>query len=501
MSQPTRDPLVTYSAAELARRISDRQISATDATRAYISSLQDLHARCNVLSCQRFDAALQEARAADEYQSKHESVGPWHGVPITVKDCFHVQGLTTQLGLVGRDAVATEDAAIVRRLRELGAILLGKTNVSQAMALAETVNPVVGRTVHPTHADRATGGSSGGEAAAVAGYGSAFGMATDMAGSIRVPAHFCGAAALKPTSGLLDLQGVSQVFPLALPIPTTAGPIARRVEDLRLAMRLLARTKSTDGNSRDVASQRRFAVWTEDDVFPTAPVVGQVVQRAADTLCALGYERVAWPRFELKRILELQLNIMFADGGQTIRDAVGTGERDPLLDATLRLAGLPGWLRPLLSWLANPLQRPFDRLLLRSLRRSSVAELWKLAGEAERMRESFQSQWRRHNIQVLLTPVFPLPALPHGYSERVGAAFSFPFLCNLMDLPAGVVPFGRIETDGDTAPAAAWHVPNWVHRVMSGASGLPVGVQVIGDRFQEAIVLNVMHDLEQARGW
>ncbi len=190
-----------------------------------------------------FDRALDEADAADAARSRGEPLGPLHGVPVTIKEQFLVADTPTTVGLPSRASHrAAGDGPLVRRLRQAGAIVLGKTNVSQMLIYHESDNPVYGRTNNPWDPERTPGGSSGGEAAIVAAGGSPLGLGGDFGGSIRVPAHFSGVHGLRPTAGRLTvLDTPGGIFPAGqeaiIPQP---GPMARTVEDLALAMQVLA---------------------------------------------------------------------------------------------------------------------------------------------------------------------------------------------------------------------------------------------------------------------
>ena len=183
----------------------------------------------------------REARAIDDCRRRGEPLGPLAGVPITVKECFQLTGTPTTLGVRRRGEshetvpLATTDGPLIARLRSAGAIVVGKTNVPQLMLLYETDNPVYGRTNNPWDMGRGSGGSSGGEAAIIAAGGVPLGLATDLGGSIRQPAHVCGIHGLKPSGGRLTCVGSSSAFTGFDAMPIQPGPMARHVEDLALA--------------------------------------------------------------------------------------------------------------------------------------------------------------------------------------------------------------------------------------------------------------------------
>lgn len=248
-------PLTHVSATELARRIRDRAVSAAEVMEAHLEAVDRLNPRLNAIVAVARDARDQAA-AHDRALARGSPIGPLHGVPFTAKDIIETADLPTTLGMVelaGNQPV--RDATIVSRMRSSGAILLGKTNCPRGGSGGVTDNELHGRTMNPYDAERSPGGSSGGEAAAIAGGLSPCGIGSDSGGSLRVPAHFCGIATLKPTAGRIPLTGVRDedgpLGPMSDP-RTQPGPMARSVEDLGLMLRVLAGPDGIDAGAAPV---------------------------------------------------------------------------------------------------------------------------------------------------------------------------------------------------------------------------------------------------------
>jgi amidase len=226
-------------AFELAAQIAAGQMSALEATDAAIARIETLDGPINAVVVRDFDRAKEAAKRVDARPVK----GPLHGVPMTVKESFNIAGLKTTWGFDhARDFVASEDAPTVRKLKEAGAIILGKTNVPVALADLQSVNPIYGRTNNPHDLARVPGGSSGGSAAALASGMVPLEFGSDIGGSIRTPAHFCGVMGLKPTYGAITTDG--HYFPRlegAAPVLSMTGPLAREARDLALALDLTSR--------------------------------------------------------------------------------------------------------------------------------------------------------------------------------------------------------------------------------------------------------------------
>src|SRR5829696_7508744 len=233
--------LVAQSLETMARLIREREVSPVEIAQAHLERISALNPALNAIVTLATDV-LECARESEAAIMRGDQVGSLHGVPVTVKDTIETAGLRSTSGsMIRQDYVPETDAPAVSRLKVAGAIVLGKTNAAE-MAMDYTAdNPVFGRTNHPLNADLTPGGSSGGEAVAIATCMSPGGLGSDLAGSIRIPAHFCGIAGLKPTTGLI--AGAGQFPPSTGPYSLGAviGPMARRVDDLRSLVRVLSK--------------------------------------------------------------------------------------------------------------------------------------------------------------------------------------------------------------------------------------------------------------------
>ncbi len=199
MATTRQEALTSLSATELATMIACGDLSSVEAVEAHIERIERVNPGLNAVVVKRYDAARAEARQADERRANGEVLGPLHGVPITIKESLDLIDTPSTFGLQSRGSIlARQDDLYVARMRKAGAIILGKTNVAQLLYYIESDNPVYGRTNNPWNLDRSPGGSSGGQAAIIAAGGSPMGLGTDIGGSIRVPATFCGIAGLKP---------------------------------------------------------------------------------------------------------------------------------------------------------------------------------------------------------------------------------------------------------------------------------------------------------------
>src|ERR1700760_294310 len=241
------DEIIYTSATELARAIREKEVSSEEVVDAHLSRIEEVNPKLNAVVQLTADAARKRAREADSALARGENWGPLHGVPVTIKDAFETAGVVSVGGTKGRaQFVPQEDAVGVARYKSAGAIMLGKTNVPELSLAFESDNLVYGQTKNPYDPTRTPGGSSGGEAAAIASGMSPLGLGSDAGGSIRLPAHFCGIAGIKPTTGRTPRTGHFLPPGGLLDSIWQIGPLARRVEDLVLALPLLCGTDWRD---------------------------------------------------------------------------------------------------------------------------------------------------------------------------------------------------------------------------------------------------------------
>jgi amidase len=283
----------------------------------------------NAVVATRRDFALEAASKADATTG-----GPLHGVPMTIKDAFAVAGMATTWGEPAfADAVADRDAVVVERLQEAGAIIVGKSNVHRMLAdFGRTENPVYGRTLNPRDPARTPGGSSGGAAAALAAGLSFLEYGSDLAGSIRIPAAYCGVYGLKPTPGTVPLRGFQPPGPpadLVREFPSAVGPLARSAADLRLALTVTGRPGARSRRSK--LPDFRVGVVLDDPGCPVTEEVGKVLSDAVDALAKAGVPlREGWPDgvdpVVQAAAFGFQVEWFFA--AQEGRELAGTDERE-----------------------------------------------------------------------------------------------------------------------------------------------------------------------------
>lgn len=457
------------------------------------------HRALNALIQPRLAAAAGEAEAVTAAIMAGRPAGALAGVPVSVKECFPVRGLVTSLGIASRrTAVDATDAAIVTRLRAAGALIIGKANVPQAMFLHETDNPVWGQTRHPTHPDRNPGGSSGGDAALVAAGVVPLAVGTDLAGSIRQPAHACGIAGIMPRAATLGAGGSFDTMPHLQLVRARAGLLAARVADLRSGLAALGEPASSAPTD---LRGLRIGWFTNCGPLDPAPAILRGVREAAAAIATTGaavteisgslWDEAAW----------LHLAILSADGGRDVRSLFAGSRPVPEVAQLLRLAGLPRWFRPPLAAIAAAAGRRIEAEALRATGPRSAAALDDL--EQARAELHGRVTTLAASFDAILCPVSAVPAMRHGTAGRLVVAAAPCLAANLFDLPAGAVPVTTVRADEEISrPQARDPVARLAADTDRESRGLPVGVQVVGLHSEphagEQLVLDVMACIEQA---
>jgi amidase len=438
--------------------VRDGMISPSELVEAHLRQIADRNPSLNAFVIVLAEQAMEEARVRESAIARGEPLGLLHGVPITVKDSFDVAGLPTQVGSRLRTGHrAAEDAAAVARLRAEGAIVLGKTNTPEMLASYETDNFITGRTNHPIDPDRTPGGSSGGEAAAIPAFCSPGGIGSDGGGSIRVPAHFCGIAGMKPTPGRVPTTGHFPSLGNPGGLTGVAGPMARSARDLQLLFSALAGYDAEDPFSAPLplrelpAAGTRIGLWPQFYDVPVAQEIRQAVERAASLLETLGFavdefqprglERVPnvwaflfnrWPMLATRKLVEGRE----AEAHWTLLEALG-GKEPTAEEVLVNLAA------------------------------------------RDRMRASLLRQMENHG--VLLMPVCGTTAFVHRQRkfEVAGKELGLfqvmmpAVIANILGLPAVTIPAAK------------------------SAAGLPIGIQLVGRPYEDERLLDLAVLLEE----
>lgn len=471
------------TAEELAAALRSGAVTSVELTDEAIARIERDDKVINAICVRDFDRARAAARDADQARSRGEDQ-PLLGIPVTIKESYDMAGLPTTWGMPQhRDYVPADDAVQVSRLKAAGAVVLGKTNVPLGLQDIQSFNELYGTTNNPWDHDRTSGGSSGGSAAALASGFGALSIGSDLAGSLRTPAHFCGIYAHKPTVGLAATRGM--VAPPAQPLPidldlAVVGPMARTARDLSLLLDVMAGPDPlTDGKAYDVTlpparhdrlSDFRVLILDEHPFIPTGSAVRAGVNRVADALVAGGarVERRTPLLPDLAEAATLYMQLLFS--GSVARFPVDAYE-----ELRIRAAGL------------SADDQSLDAARLRAMVFSHRDWI-----EVTNRRELHRHGWRQFfaEFDAVVCPITPTPAFPHDHNPDVLErrldidGVGYPYfdqlvwagLATMPGLPATAVPTGL------------------------SPEGLPVGVQLIGPMFEDRTPLRLAELLEQTIG-
>jgi fatty acid amide hydrolase len=507
---PPRPSLLSLSAAETARRIARGDWTSAEVVESYLGRIAEVEPQIHAVAVPLFDQARREAEEADRRRRSGQPLGPLHGVPITVKECFFLAGTPSCIGLSRlRSSLADEDGVLVRRLRRAGGIVLAKTNVPQMMIWHECDNPVYGRTNNPWDLSRTPGGSTGGEAALIAARGSPLGLGNDLGGSIRVPCHFCGIHGLMTTSFRLPRNGSRRTMRGMEAVISRPGPMARHVEDLELALGVLA--DASDGYFEPETQQQpsgdwrkvplegmRIAFWPDDGYFPSSPAVRRAVRQAADALARRGaiVEEVTptWTQ----EAMEIYFSLLGADGGADARRLTRGSPLDWRVRRMLAIAGMPASLRhAVVAGLKLGGQR-WMATLATLARPRSADEYWQLVWRRGEFVRRWLAEMTQAGFQAFLMPPHALPAPPHRKAFDLIPAASYSMVPNLLGIPAGVVSLSRVRSDEQSGrPSSRDTTERQAAATDEGSAGLPVAVQAAALHWREDVVLAIMRALEE----
>ncbi|CRZ15220.1 amidase [Mycolicibacterium neworleansense] len=471
------------SAGELAVALRAREVSSAELTEAAIAGIERDDRAINAVCVPDFDRAREAARRADHALARGED-RPLLGIPVTVKESYNMAGLPTTWGMPHyRDFVPAEDAVQVSRLKSAGAVVLGKTNVPLGLQDVQTFNDIHGTTSNPWDRGRTSGGSSGGSAAALAcGFG-ALSVGSDLAGSLRTPAHFCGVYAHKPTVGLAAMRGMAPPPGPALPIDSdlaVVGPMARTARDLTVLLDVMAgpdpltvgvaHKVTLPPPRRERLGDFRILVVEEHPDIATGIAVRAAVNRVADALISNGarVQRHSPLLPDLAEAASLYTQLLFSgstarfpiDSYEQLRDRAAGLSAD---DQSLEAARLRGMVLSHRDWI-----------------------------ELTRRRELHRHGWRQlfGEFDAVVCPITPTPAFPHDHhpdllKRRLDIdGVEYPYfdqlvwagLATMPGLPATAIPAGRSR------------------------EGLPVGVQLIGPMFEDRTPLRLAELLEHQIG-
>lgn len=498
------------SGVELSELLAKKELSSFEVVEAYLKRIEQINPKINAYTHVFHEQAIEDAKRLDKERSKGLVEGKLHGVPISVKECFDIGGEVTTIGIKSRRAKALKDAALVSALKSAGAIVLGRTNVSQFMLFHESRNPVYGQTNNPFDLERTPGGSSGGEAAAIAAGISPMGIGTDIGGSIRIPSHFSGICGIKLSLDRWPMQGVVGGLAGQEAIRSAGGPMARTTDDLIMMIEALDSSNLTRLDSRvpplpwfDVNSvnikKLRVGYMRFDGVVQPSKAVLRALDESIRALRDYGVEVVPFdPPHNYTPILDY-ISLMTSDGGRGVKKVKRESELDYIVESSLKSVNLGKLSRSVLAALLKQFGEGQVGEILKRTGERTVSDYWGLILRIRQYREVFLSEMERQQVDVIVCPPHATCALQHGASKNFAPAGSFSMLFNLLQFPAGAVPVTTVQHSEQVHELFSnSFFEKSARKVSSNSEGLPVGVQVVAKPWYDETALAVMKFLETA---
>jgi Asp-tRNA(Asn)/Glu-tRNA(Gln) amidotransferase A subunit family amidase len=463
--------LTFLPAVSMAEQIRKKKISPVELVEAHLAQIERLNPKLNAFVQVEAERARRAARDAEIAVMQEKTLGPLHGVPLSLKSSLEVAGMRCEAGTRLRAGlVATQDAPLVARLKNAGAIVLGMTNTPELLMAWETDNLLYGRTNNPWDVERTPGGSSGGEAAAIAAGMSAVGVGSDGGGSIRVPAHFSGICGLKPTPGRIPATGHYPVSAGPFALIGVVGPMARTVADLKVLFEVMqgpdigdpcaapvpVRWPGDDEVKKLEIKRLKIGYFEDDGRTPVTPETRAAVRTAVEGLRGAGFQVDPFQPEGLEEARQLWHKFFVVAGGMLLRPMFKDADAD-----------LSPILKQFLEWSAPAHTGP------------TLLDAWI---QRDLLRPRFFAQMQQYPI--LLCPAAAIPAFRHGERRwqvegktvHYLDAWSYTEFFNLLGNPAAVVPVGR------------------------SSEGLPIGVQIVGRPWEEEQVLFAAAALEKECG-
>ncbi|XP_026070276.1 vitamin D3 hydroxylase-associated protein [Carassius auratus] len=499
--------IVSLSLSELAGKLKDGSLQPDAVLHAFMEKALEVNRDLNCST----EILMESVVQLEDIKSQKK--GLLYGVPISIKDNISYEGHDTSCGVVSKlDQPALADSVVVKVLKKQGAIPFIKTNIPQGLLNYDCSNPIYGQTLNPCNLQKSPGGSSGGEAALIGGGGSLLGIGTDIAGSIRIPASFCGICGFKPTAMRISARGISSCIKGQKSVLSSFGPLARDVESLSLCMQALLCQDmfSLDPTVPPIPFNQemyesseplRIGYYENDGYLQPSPSMARAFRETKDLLERAGHTLVPFQPLRLYHVFhELTIRGIMADKGRTLISHLKPGPIDPCIRNQDVILSTPSFIMKLISFVLKPFCPRMSASIDATHGVGSVAELWRIHANIEEYIHEVIAEWRRLNLDVLLCPMLG-PAYNFTYCGRLNSALSYTSLYNLLNFPAGTVPVSAV-TEEDEAQLSHYkgaHGDMWDKlfvKAVKGGVGLPVTVQCVSLPWQDEMCLRFMREVE-----
>ncbi|THU99137.1 amidase signature enzyme [Dendrothele bispora CBS 962.96] len=534
MSEPPNSPV----AREIVSRIESGEWTAARVVEAYIAQAIVAHEKTNCITegmCIAvsmfllFEQALKQAKELDaSFASTKKLRGPLHGVPFSFSSTDNVIGFDTTVGFTQwANKPATSNAVLVQQLIDLGAIPVFKTNVPQTMFSFESSNPLWGRTTNPYNSGYTSGGSSGGEAAALALDGAAFGIGSDIGGSLRIPTGYCGIYSLKPSVGRISKTGALGPDSGFEGIKDVVGPMGRSVEDLDLFCRFIFGRGDNFADQllvplpyreTKLPQKLRFGYYSNDGFVKASPANRRAIMETVGALRKEGHECVEITVPNVPEAMQIFSALTSSDAYRKMTSHLGPDPMEPFLSLPVYSARVPGFLLSIATWVVETfVGDAIFANLARVVHKKSVGEYNEWNTKRNEYNDMFfEKVWKHYALDGIICPVQAMPQIPNGGAIDLLPLAIGTVLYNVVNSPCGVLPVTYVDAKKDQL-TEDWTDPtkrngskileNMVYNGFMGKKsyydaeameGMPVGIQLVGKRYEDEKVLGMMEVVDNA---
>ena len=517
--------ILSFSSTQLVEEIKSKRISSREAYICYAIRSASMGRELNLIADCDFEIGLKEANAADKLISNRnkEYLPELIGLPISIKDYMKVKYLKSTNGLlVNHDLKESEDCYVVEILKKKGAIVLCKTNIPQGMLAFESSNRLYGGCENPWNRSKTSGGSSGGESGLVCLKASPVGIGSDIGGSIRNPANNCGIYGFKPTSTKISQKNVRLInnnsyngFNL---ITGSFGPIAFCHEDLVLICSALFGEFPNDYKTKNVCfNHKEYELWKNYSDFKsnnsrplifgyclnisrseTCPAIIESINMTLAKLKEIGHIVVEFPFENHMSLMDLGLDILFhSQRIQTMIEKSKGEEPMYFYDSVMKVINTPSWSRKPISILLKLInEKRTSNLVANISNLNNVKDLFNANAIFSELKEKFYENYRQLNLDCLITPVNPFPALDQGMGDMSAANSFFTMTTNILDLPGGSIPTGLLKNNSYFSVHKD-SMKNKIEKSVNSSNYMPIGLQLSCLPYEDEKCLGIMKVVDQ----
>ncbi|AEP31178.1 amidase family protein [Brumicola nitratireducens] len=495
------------SAVELIGLLSCGEVSSVELTKYFIQLIKQQDPNLNALVVPTFERALKQASLADEAYKQGNRLGLLHGLPVTVKECFDLIDTPSTFGLLNRcDNYPDKNDIYVQSLLDEGAVILGKSNVSQLLSFTESDNPVYGRTNHAHNQAFSCGGSSGGEGVLIGQGLSPLGIGTDIGGSVRIPAAVNGACGIKPTMGAL--RDCTRFSPIQdkLPVASCVGPIAQDAASLKLALDIMQKAAS---QRWDVAPFKNFTnlditslkvgFYVDDGLFPVSKPVREAIEKTIDKLKALNVSVTEFHPPNLNKAESIFYRSISINNGEYILGPLDKDKPAMQISKLAMLMKAPAFVRKALQKLLLLCGQKQQARIMQYLAATTLLERDALEQERKAYSEEYiaaMDQSPIGKLDAVIHPISAVPAYLHEAFEKMGLAGTYSLVHNVTGFPAGVANVATVnKKDIEVTTGSIDLAISSAQKCVADSEGMPLSAQIAARPNQEHVVLALIEAL------